>query len=91
MNGQTNPDTFEPDRFMGSEQLVAAVSELAQRDPRLARQAIETVAAHLDEATEGKRTKELARLEAAALEALGLDAKRLVAAAGKGPAAPPDA
>jgi hypothetical protein len=73
-----------------TEQLVEAVSELAQRDPRQARRAIETVAAHLDEATEGKRTKELARLEAAALEALGLDAKHMVAAVDEGPAAPSD-
>jgi len=68
-----------------AEQLVGAVSELAQRDPRQARHVIESVAASLDEATAGKHTEELEQLEAAALEALGLDAKHLVAAAGNGP------
>jgi hypothetical protein len=72
-----------------TEQLVAAVFDLAQHDPRLARQAIETAAAHLDDATQGKHTEELEQLEIAALEALGLDAARLVAAAlDEGPANP---
>jgi hypothetical protein len=64
-----------------TEVLVAAVTDLAERDPRLARQAIETLAAHLDAATEGKHTEELAELEAAALERLNLDARSLAAMA----------
>jgi hypothetical protein len=85
-----------------SERLVAAICELAERDPRQARQAIETAAAHLDAATHGKHTEELELLEAAALEALRLDAKHMLAALddvslepgepapGQGPTAPPE-
>lgn len=101
MNSEPSPEIFELARSEAigvvgeadsTEQLVDAISELAQRDPRQARQTIETVAAHLDEATEGKRTEELEQLEAAALEALGLDAKSMVAiheAGGEGSKEPP--
>jgi hypothetical protein len=71
----------EPD---SGERLAVAVCELARRDPRQARQVIESVTATLDEATNGKRTRELERLEAAALRALGLDARSMLAAVEKG-------
>ena len=80
MNRQSGSEIVD-----NGEQLAEAVSELAQRDPQQARHVIESVAASLDEATEGKHTEELEQLEAAALEALGLDARHLVAAAGDGP------
>jgi len=67
----------EPDT---AEHLAGAVTALAQRDPRQARHVIESVTASLDEATLGKHTAELEQLEAAALEALGLDARSMVAA-----------
>ncbi len=67
-----------------AEHLAGAVTALAQRDPRQARHVIESVTASLDEVTQGKRTEELEQLEAAALEALGLDAKSMVAAVDDG-------
>lgn len=67
----------EPD---SATHLAGAVTALAQRDPRRARHVIESVAASLDEATLGKHTAELEQLEVAALEALGLDAKSMMAA-----------
>lgn len=66
------------------EELADAVAELADRDPQQARHAIETVAARLDEATMGRHTDELQELELAALEALGLHAKRMIERFGHG-------
>ena len=85
MNIQPGPDFVE--QFVDetdSAELAGAVTALAQRDPRQARHVIESVAASLDEVTLGKHTAELEQLEAAALEALGLDARSMVAAVDDG-------